>query len=808
MRRITPIIVVLLAIARAASGQGTDFVLPDPITSEDVSRYAAAMDISPQQRIAIDELHARYLDEFGALRDGEIESFLRESRAMMMQFMFNPDADEARKALATHDRLLDDVVRIDESFFNQLTTLLSSDQLGQLPRVRERRERERHRVGLTGLMTRANQGARADLAEMLVNVDYTDNLDVVDPMLREYENRLTPALDRLARETRKLSDEIVDYAEELLAARDGEQMFDPSQFRQFREFFDEASVDARRAADAVARLNWRSFRSMYDVAPPTVDDALVEQYVARTYGEVHSGMAETWILFRNALSRSDLIDDERDRIGELREVYCTQHIDVADDMVDIIDTARATGDWENMRRIGDELGPLRDRQKQIREQAELAMQPYEVAEAPAQQTGAFITTADGGGSGKADPGSWLAARRSAAPPPPNRFAKAGVDPFLPAAISRDELAYYADILGADANDAVVVTLFDDYRAAWDDLAESEFEQLRESARGLWSWDRENSRMTAPEDEAIDGVYALRDGAMDAVAALDLQLLEDVSLMSTADDTEARMDRAEAARDRVVWMRPPTGGREVTWAARALLESTVEESRIDLSVLVHELSGDFDTASTPALLDYEEAMNTAARRWYRAMSEAVRRAEYASAESVRNSSGGWGRGRPNSDDTARKAIRIARDRIIDLNREYLGAVADSLTPETAIRLERLYQRSAYPRVYREAGLDTVMQSALQLPDLTAAQRESLIDLLAEFQPAWNEACERLVAVERSRQSADIADGPTGWQRRQATKNQRERIEFDRDELESRTERRLRGILSDAQFQSLLSRIDSD
>src|SRR5688572_3305899 len=71
----------LLGGSRAAA-QGTFGMLPDPIGTVELMKYADRLNLSAQQRSAFQSMHDQYKQEFRTLRDGEIADFLKQTRAV------------------------------------------------------------------------------------------------------------------------------------------------------------------------------------------------------------------------------------------------------------------------------------------------------------------------------------------------------------------------------------------------------------------------------------------------------------------------------------------------------------------------------------------------------------------------------------------------------------------------------------------------------------------------------------------------------------------------------------------------------
>src|SRR5436190_13849746 len=74
------IISAVLSIAPVSWAQGTDGTLPERITNARLCVYADMLNLSPQQRQALEDAHKTYREKFEDLRNGPIEQWLEATR--------------------------------------------------------------------------------------------------------------------------------------------------------------------------------------------------------------------------------------------------------------------------------------------------------------------------------------------------------------------------------------------------------------------------------------------------------------------------------------------------------------------------------------------------------------------------------------------------------------------------------------------------------------------------------------------------------------------------------------------------------
>lgn len=148
-RAVAPVLLVVgllvsLTFTPVAAAQGTQGSLPDPISTRELMRYADRLDLSAEQRHALESLHDEYKRDFRTLREGEIATFLDEMRSMQ-SIGGMPKRETMEAFFKRMEQLEAKIKRRDNRLFDRLQTLLTEEQSAMLPRVRLARERQRYR---------------------------------------------------------------------------------------------------------------------------------------------------------------------------------------------------------------------------------------------------------------------------------------------------------------------------------------------------------------------------------------------------------------------------------------------------------------------------------------------------------------------------------------------------------------------------------------------------------------------------------------------------------------------------------------
>jgi hypothetical protein len=144
------------------------------------------------------------------------------------------------------------------------------------------------------------------------------------------------------------------------------------------------------------------------------------------------------------------------------------------------------------------------------------------------------------------------------------------------------------------------------------------------------------------------------------------------------------------------------------------------------------------------------------------------------------------------------IEQLEETIVQQNRATIDELTGLVDEGVASTIREAYRRQAFPDVYDDpASAESSVRAALALEDLGLEQRERISELLTTYLPAYEELCSEMA---RLRAEAAMQERRSR-EERQERYRQMQRLEFQRDELSSRTMRQLRAALTDGQRQRL-------
>ena len=147
-------IVPVLASTAPVAAQGTSGMLPSPMTVRDLDRFADRLNLTADQRRALDEAHDEYHADFRTLRQGDIEQYLEEVRGLWSRGFRSLNREAIEASLTKLDRLMTRIRLLDDQLFDAMQSVMIDEQIAGLPRVMQTRDRQRYSSGGTQMVGR------------------------------------------------------------------------------------------------------------------------------------------------------------------------------------------------------------------------------------------------------------------------------------------------------------------------------------------------------------------------------------------------------------------------------------------------------------------------------------------------------------------------------------------------------------------------------------------------------------------------------------------------------------------------------
>jgi hypothetical protein len=760
-------VLALLITSACAHAQGASGMLPDPITAVQLGQYADLLNLSPQQRHALDGLHTAYREEFQRLREVEIEPWLQA----------RTDGFATRAYARKQRDLLERIAVIDNRFFDSIIPILATEQIGEdggLQRVRARRERERvlSRPGL------AFWGSGFDVSHAMLDMSIAvQQHEAVDAILLPYERALTPLLNRLERLSFEHWDAVCDEFER--RGFNDAYISDRANLSALAKISQPVwNVDAPKhfaLIEKVTTLNREAIAALAEVLPPAASDQLQAAFLRRAYPEIEQIIALNGKSpLRAAIARDDLTEEQRAALLQAKAEFDQKVATVIKQLTELVDEQRRmveTVASEERRQKAREFGPRLEQA-----QFEIARLLGEASQRLDQVIGA-APVANELDPERIDVASLSTVWRS--------LDMAGeIDALLPRAITARDLAIYARVLELDADGlALMQATHAAYLRAYAEFKETYGKVMRDA----------NFASKLGNARAAD---TARRGAIAALHTIDTAFFTELKTALMVPHDSPTFDRVLLARQRQWCNRILYGGTRGTLGPGGSFESM-----LDLSAMLHRMH-DVDVRSPPleqALIEYEKATAPLLQRRYELIQSYMTVDDQITQESVEE-------GQPSQHSLERAAevqtaIHEVHQSIVEQNRATLAVVQHRLPMSQADRVRATYERLAWPRIYSDPSCAApLLKNALALADLTPQQRSEVEAIAADYHAAYAQACRDMTT------SVEGFDSPlyqphrmTDAEHMAYTKRAtaRARLAFDRHELSMRVWQRLKGILTQDQ-----------
>jgi len=849
-RTVIAALVSALFMTGHAIGQGTSGTLPGPISSRDLATWADQLELGDEQRQAIDPFHEEYREAFRQLRDGAIEQYLQEVGGMMGRGFRGLDKDAIEDSLRKLNRLMTRISLLDEGLFNNIQSVLSDEQVARLPRVMQARKRERYRTGAMRMAGSANRAARVDMSDLYYGLELTpDQRQATDPLVVQYEDRLTAATEDLYKASTRIFLVVVEALEDQGVSFESFAGGGPppaDMMNAMRNAWTEANEKPREKAAAISDLNHQTLRRLTEFLPRDAASTLRDRYLGRAYPEVpRASQSDALKNFHAALRLPSLSPDLRADINAMAVQFRGSANQVVDEMIKAVDEYRNSAvafgrDRTQRREYNEKLEGYRERLVGLDRSAVEALggllgpdlsQSVKIA---AADTTFEDETSEPAGRDRRRGGSSVEEATDAF------IAGLGPDPFLPSPITSRDVALYTKRLKLDDNDRFILkSLHQEYVGAFGQLKRTDIATLRaalaaaqppreEQRREGPRRGDENARPTGPTAQQVDEIYDLRGSALKSIQALDGTFFDDIETLIATPQQQPLVQRLRTARERSVYNRGleanpfdamfgRRGGRHGRGGPRGPdMGGQSNESGVDLSYLVEQLDlgAEERTEMDKLLADYEASAVAGFRRQYESVLKLRREVERLRAQRARGDGDGnrrerdreamqsrWESFRRLQENEGRKATDD-RKFMVDLNRATLAVLTEALPEKAAANLDQAYRHSAFPSIYDDPdGADRFLTTALQLRDLGESQRDGIDAIIAEYRPAYEKLADQIAEIHAARADDGNDFDRQRWRTYQEQRNRIEVLDFERQELNAKALRQLREVLTDEQVQRL-------
>ena len=552
VHRLVRIIPLIIAVTMTAPvmAQGAGGVADPMSLRSTVDLFSRYTDLDPEQRVAIEGAHDRYLEAFEQLRDGEIQEFIdltdqvEAGRSGVM-----PSLELMDELFNKWDNVNRRVAALDMRFFEELGTVLDGPQAYALARVGLVRGRERH-LASNGMLSQS-LGAGIDTAFWKIEPT-EEEIITVDDILRGYEAVMPRLVEDHSKASVGMVRGIIENMNEAgFVNLTQEDMQNPEIIEDVMAAMQEAQrlamqpmYESQTALEDRALSAAKGFRSRLS---PDRWHRMKRLWVSAAFPGTGLGVTggnELDVPRHARLVRAEIADDQ-DRVASLEAILLNWY--AADDRQtdQLIEFARKQSAQEFLDPMN--VGNIRPEaiyevHAERREVAERAIRSLmELVSDPAVRA-AIQKQIDEGGSVIVQAGMEIPIRPKQQEVDPKieedlaRIGRARAMANIPVPISQEDLTLFGWLVGLDEGEQVIIEmLHDDYLDAWTDIVDVRIEEAA-LVKGM------NPQATPAEraEQAMARVKVV----LDAILQLDGRFFEEVE---SALGGESRRQGLEAMR---------------------------------------------------------------------------------------------------------------------------------------------------------------------------------------------------------------------------------------------------------------------
>jgi len=325
-----------LLLPRHAAGQAMP-MFNDPLKIRQVEMYAERLDFTTQQKEGVLQAYDQYVLAYERVRNGEIQKFEDLVTAFVDRFSFMnfeiPEREEIHEIISKGKRAMKSIERVDNTFFDNITGMLTEKQQRELKRIRNERHLDAYRIIVLEMLTDMNRSARPNLTQ-LVQFAVKEESPETTASLELYEQKMLRHAEDAIDVIITVIDLALDIVDEMgLRGMDREQMF--MLFMQEEQI---ANLEAKgnillaplqKQAFKIGELNWKTWN--------TIDSQIAEEYkrpFAMAYfrkGFRNSVLGYEGLdrRFEKALDLELLEEEQQQELLALRQDYETRSLSLA-----------------------------------------------------------------------------------------------------------------------------------------------------------------------------------------------------------------------------------------------------------------------------------------------------------------------------------------------------------------------------------------------------------------------------------------------------------------------------------------------
>ena len=783
---------------QSASAQGVDHYFPPPINSDDLERYVELLTLAPHQRAALEDPFEQYQSDCSAVRQDEVAQFIadRDSQWKDPELDGRTRRQFLRRCMTLRSRL---ATMDDQFFFVMEETLGDGVTTESIQRLKLLRQRA---IALAPI--RRSSGVtheiEIDLTQLVRRVETSEEeRSALESIIIGYEAALTPSLNRLA--------QMIIERYFVLA--------DPEDYTRQRIRIIHRAID-------VIDLNRRWLKTMVATISSEAGQQLRAAYQRAAYPGLVPDYMGAHRTFAAAMELHDLTDDQRAALAAQRDAYVAEHAAITERLIQIVDRLRREPNfWRSMRNSAVEqpagvveARQLEARRKTLNKQARELLTPH-LGAARMQSIRVEMYT-EVSGAMPIQPirlphvyprfnsikiaNSTMGIGPSAGSP-----LAALTSPRSHPLISHDAVTTLLKQLdAAEAQRSAVLEHYDGYVRQVTARRRALGEELQDTEAAMWARGVDDSFQPA-SDQTIAMFRQSYDDAHTELKQLDEAMFDRLAVLAQTPQSQGALAAARGAHTRRFCLK---GLRSRLWLAGYFVGGESQLLELDLIPMLTDIHPPVENAAQFAAIaqNYERRATDLAKERFVASTSAKILGERALAASFvvgeRNYEFDLTAEGPAGDAFRRwcSELGAAQQQYYQLNTTTFDQLHALLDRQTAREFRHRYRLAAFPQETRDStAMHETLEPAVRDSQLSGEQQERVLELQVEYIVKYEAIMQRLVsAVRPPSKLAHFQFDDAGYivyHRESDQSRQREEIEaiqFERDELNAATQRRLADI----------------
>jgi Spy/CpxP family protein refolding chaperone len=275
-------------------GGGGDRGFEPSVTSDEVTRYAKMLELSPDQSQAMTALHEAFLQSFSERakvvqeKSNEIREQIRETRDMSLWSRLGEEMQKWRTERAS----------LESGFMGDVQAILTPEQSNKFAQVEQTRRRER------SLSRAMMSGTNVDLVRIVSDMKLApDDATKVQPLLEQYASEL----DRQLIEFNKQRDDLETKFRSMMQSQDTEGM---------AKAFDEGRTSATKIRDINQRFGKQIQANLPEAAQQPFSEQVNRAAFPQVYRPTYAGRMADYVS-----KLPDLTPEQTTAINSLTQTY-------------------------------------------------------------------------------------------------------------------------------------------------------------------------------------------------------------------------------------------------------------------------------------------------------------------------------------------------------------------------------------------------------------------------------------------------------------------------------------------------------